>query len=78
MRFIILLHQDDSKLLPSLRAEGEGPGERPAPVLRVGEAEADDADDDDDDCDEGDDAAHDPDDERVHVVRRRLPDARPA
>ena len=31
------------RLLPSLRAEGEGPGERPAPVLRVGEAEADDA-----------------------------------
>ena len=43
MWFIILLYQDDWKLLPSLCAEGEGPGERPAPVLRVGEAEADDA-----------------------------------
>ena len=31
------------EVTPSLRAEGEGPGERPAPVLRVGEAEADDA-----------------------------------
>ena len=54
----------------SLCAEGEGAGERAAPVLRVRQPQPHDADDDDDDGDEGDDAADDADDERVHVVRR--------